>query len=292
MGYMHIDNLYRPSAQGVLAFKQVYCLEKIHGTSAHLSFSRARPPEKVLNIFSGGESMERFSALFSAEHLIGVFNAAFADVTELTIFGEAHGGKQQGMRDTYGDSLRFVVFDVSVNGKWLSVPEAENVAKAFGMEFVDYALVDATLECIDAQRDRPSTQATRNGVAGTKKREGVVIRPPFEVLLSNGQRCIAKHKNAEFCETSTHRSVSPERAKTLDDSEKVAKEWVTYTRLMHVLDRLGNPKDHADIPRVIGAMIEDVLREGADEVKDTKDNRKSIGRAAAKLYKTTIEKIQ
>ena len=36
MAYHHIDNLYRN--QDVLLFKEVYALEKIHGTSAHVSF--------------------------------------------------------------------------------------------------------------------------------------------------------------------------------------------------------------------------------------------------------------
>ena len=33
MAYMHIENLYRN--QNILLFKQCYCLEKIHGTSAN-----------------------------------------------------------------------------------------------------------------------------------------------------------------------------------------------------------------------------------------------------------------
>ena len=37
MGYMRIDNLYKN--QAVLSFKEVYALEKVHGTSAHIHYS-------------------------------------------------------------------------------------------------------------------------------------------------------------------------------------------------------------------------------------------------------------
>ena len=38
MGYLHIENLYRPIAQSILLFREVYALEKIHGTSAHVGW--------------------------------------------------------------------------------------------------------------------------------------------------------------------------------------------------------------------------------------------------------------
>lgn len=39
MGYMHIDNLYKN--QDMLIFRECYALEKIHGTSAHVSWKDA-----------------------------------------------------------------------------------------------------------------------------------------------------------------------------------------------------------------------------------------------------------
>ena len=37
MGYMHIDNLYKNVT--IMLFKEAYVLEKIHGTSAHITWS-------------------------------------------------------------------------------------------------------------------------------------------------------------------------------------------------------------------------------------------------------------
>jgi hypothetical protein len=57
MSYMHIENLYKyPS---IFLFKEVYALEKIHGTSAHISWNQGE-----LNFFAGGAKHERFVSLF------------------------------------------------------------------------------------------------------------------------------------------------------------------------------------------------------------------------------------
>ena len=53
MGYLHIENLYRPAAQTILLFRECYALEKVHGTPwrkvstdlAVLDAERDRPSE-------------------------------------------------------------------------------------------------------------------------------------------------------------------------------------------------------------------------------------------------------
>ena len=63
MSYMHISNLYRE--RDILLFKECYAMEKIHGTSAHISFTPSlKPGTEQLNFFSGGEKHENFIKLF------------------------------------------------------------------------------------------------------------------------------------------------------------------------------------------------------------------------------------
>jgi hypothetical protein len=57
LAYQHISNLYKD--QRILLFKEVYALEKIHGTSAHVALKDGQ-----LRLFSGGEKHENFAALF------------------------------------------------------------------------------------------------------------------------------------------------------------------------------------------------------------------------------------
>lgn len=284
MGYLHIDNLYK--AQEILAFRECYALEKIHGTSAHVLWNQGR-----VTFFSGGESHTRFAAIFDADALAAKFADRFTADDRVTVYGEAYGGKCQHMSKTYGDALRFVVFDVQVGDCWLSVPQAAEFAAHLGLEFVDYALVSTDLVAVDAERDKPSTQAVRNGVAEPKVREGVVLRPPFEVTLNNGRRVIAKHKRDEFAERGHPKvDLDPSRREQLENADAIALEWVTPMRLEHVIDAVLSSRDDKqidmrDTPLVIAAMVKDVTREAAGEIMDNELARKAIGRRTVQLFK-------
>lgn len=294
MGYMHIQNLYKD--QTILLFRECYALEKIHGTSAHLKIHKRSDVEGApftVSPFSGGAKHSAFVDLFDIPDLIR--RHAEAKYDAMTVFGEAYGGNMQGMSGTYGTRLRFIVFDVQIGEHWLDVPDAESVALALGLEFVHYSRVSTDLAALDAARDAFSAQARRNGVEGDKVMEGVVLRPTIELLMKNGSRIIAKHKRAEFGETKTAREVSPEKQSALEVADAIAVEWVTDTRLGHVLDKLAaalgvqeSSLSMEHTPKVITAMQEDIRRESEGEVVWSKDAEKAIGKATAKLWKARV----
>ncbi len=283
MGYLHIDNLYKN--QEILKFKECYALEKIHGTSANISWSN-----ETVNLFSGGEKFERFASLFDLEDLKTKFEEL--GHSKIHVYGEAYGGKQQGMKDVYGEELKFVVFDVKIGDMWLEVPNAENITNKLGLEFVFYEKVSTEIEELNKQRDRDSTQAIRNGVGIGKKMEGVVLRPLTEMTLKTGERVIAKHKRDEFRETATPRDVSPEQFKVLEEAKAIAEEWVTEMRLKHVLDKLPQNIGIESTKLVIKAMVEDVLREAKGEIVENRETEKAIGSRAAKLFKQSLQCLE
>jgi len=289
MGYMHIENLYRN--QDILLFRECYALEKIHGTSAHISWDATDISVPNLSFYSGGESHERFMELFDVENLTRIFtDEVGADA--MTVYGEAYGGKQQGMSKTYGKELKFIVFDVKVGDFWLDVPKAEDVAIKLGLEFMAYARVSTDIEALDAERDRDSTQAVRNGVGEGCIREGVVLRPLIEVVKNNGKRVICKHKRVEFSERKSIPNIDPTMQKLMTEAGGIADEWVTPMRLTHVLDKMGNPCTMSKTGDVIKAMIEDVTREAEGEIVNGPGVTKAIGRATVNLYKQRIMKVQ
>jgi hypothetical protein len=302
MGYMHIDNLYKDSR--IFQFDECYALEKIHGTSAHISWNSET---QEITFFSGGEPHQRFTELFDIDSL----KSQFFLLKSMTIYGEAYGGKQQGMKDTYGTELKFVVFDVRMGVKpeqgegWLTVPEAEAIVKQLGLEFVDYVRIPTKLHRMDEERTKPSTQAVRNGITDPKEREGVVLRPIAESVDHRGNRIITKHKNDSFKETKTQREVDPEKLQVLADAIRIADEWVTEMRLDHVIDRakvlklqavqgLVDPLaasvelDIKDTGAIVGLMVEDVKREAKGEIVESKDAMKAIGSAAARMFKKRL----
>jgi hypothetical protein len=313
MSYMpHIENLYKN--QEILLFKECFALEKIHGTNSKLVWNGTE-----LQFHSGGTKHETFVNLFNADALkTKLIEMGLGAGRKVTIYGESYGGKEQGMSETYGKDSRFVAYDVHMDEKcWLDVPKAEGFVKDLGLEFVHYVKVSTDLAALDAERDAWSVQAIRNGVsmvvpegadfdcpAGTvvvpygkfgdrlanpKMREGVVLRPLMELTKNNGARVICKHKGEKFQETKTPRPVvDPAKQQIWEGAEKIADEYVTNMRLVHVLDKM--PGHSIEKMRdIIAAMQEDVLREGAGEFVDSKEVRQAIGKKTAVAYKDYLK---
>lgn len=309
MSYRHIENLYKNRT--VLMFKQVYCMEKIHGSSAHISWAGKIPrldgtfTEPQISFFAGGEKHDNFVKLFDQQFLVSKFSEFYPE-SKVTVYGEVYGGKCQGMSVTYGTQLKFVAFEVKFDCKgdkerWYTVPEAEAIVKKLGLDFVSYNLVDATIENIDAQRDLPSEQAFKNGCAiredktTWKDREGVVVRPPAELYDFQGGRFLAKHKSEKFSEREhTPKLQDPEATQAIADGKKIAQEWVTLMRLQHIIDRAKvelniEANEPKYIPDLIKLMIEDVTREGKDEIVMSKQAMKQIGNMTATLFKDYLQ---
>lgn len=291
MGYLHIDNLYK--AQEILLFKTCYALEKLHGTSANVQWKDGN-----VRFSSGGEKASRFAALFDVDELVIKFGERFLPTDSVTVYGEAYGGSCQKMSKTYGSELKFAAFEVQVGEVWLAVPQAAELVAHLGLEFVDWVEIEATVEAIDRERDKPSVQAVRNMIEEPKVREGVVLRPPIEVVMNNGRRVIAKHKREEFAERGTPKldDLDPTKRQLMEDADKIALEWVTPMRLEHVLDQLVSQREDKvvaiqDTGKVISLMVEDVVREAVGEIVDNLAVRKAVGGRAAQLFKQRLQSV-
>ena len=280
MGYLNIKNLY--AEQDILLFKECYALEKIHGSSAHVSWNNG-----VLGFFSG-ESYAQFLTLFDQVLLTKRFTEKFG-TGKIIIYGEAYGGKCQAMSDTYGKQLKFAVFDVRVEDSWLDVPNAEGVATAMGLEFVSYNKISTDLDIIDKERDADSVQAVRNGMGEGHLREGVVLRPLIELTKNNGKRVIAKHKGERFSERrNTPKVLSPDKLTVLTEATAIAEEWVVPVRLEHILQELPHCSGMEHTPEVVRAMIADVYKEAKGEIVESKEVARAIGKKTAELWKKRL----
>jgi hypothetical protein len=293
MSYLDIDNLYKN--QDILRFRECYAMEKIDGTSAHVTFKSGR-----LALFAGGASYEQFVKIFDQDALTKKFEAMMLGDKSICVYGEAYGGKMQGRSKTYGDTLKFIAFEVKIGDSWLNVPDAEKIVLDLGLEFVHYKLIKTDLALIDAERDAPSEQARRNGCfANTDKygycppsREGVVLRPTEELTKNNGERIICKHKRDESRETATPRKVvDPKQLQIIADAKAIAKEWVTAERLNHILTSGVVETKIENTGKVIQLMIADVLKESKNEIVDSSEARKEIGTATAIIFKDRLKEV-
>lgn len=302
MGYAKIPNLYRPEAQTILMFKEVWALEKIHGTSAHITFeydlTKADPADQI-TYFSGGTNPVTFANLFSKEALLRSFPKL--GPAHITVFGESYGGKEQGMSYLYGPTPKFIAFDVRIGGDegyFLSVPEAHTFATSLGLEFVFYKRVPTDLAVLDLERDAGSAQAIRNNIDITKcrslLREGIVLRPLVEMHY-RGHRICAKHKSDKFgCggeRKNTPKIDDPEKLKLYTDAQEAAEEFVTVMRLHHVIGKMAQPIGIEKIPEVIHAMIADIELEAKGEILENDETRKAISRKTVAIFKKHIQQI-
>lgn len=280
MSYAHIENLYKNTT--ILLLRECYALEKVHGTSAHFGLGR-----HGLHFFAGGAKHEHFVALFDQDALLAGLLAL--EQPAMRVYGEAYGGKMQGMGKTYGPDLRFIAFDVQIGESWLSVPDAERIVLGLGLEFVPYERVSTDLEALDRERDRPSVVAEWRGCGSARPREGIVLRPLVTLTTNNGERVCAKHKRAEFAErTHPPRVCDAAAMQMMADAQAIAAEWVTAQRLRHVVDHLRCDPIPENLGRIIPAMIEDVQREGAGEIVWTPAVAKEVGKATALLVKRRV----
>jgi len=306
MGYMHINNLYKD--QTVLMFKELYALEKLHGTSANLSYHKnpevkftdpgttsqfratvKNSPSCVVTMFSGGASIVLFEQLVNMQDFANACDAM--NIESMVVHGELYGGSQQKQAYRYGPDLKFGVFDININGTWLTVPDAADVAAKLGLEFVHYDKIPGTPEACDEARDKKSVQAYRNGMGMDKFMEGVVLRPLTEVTDSRGNRVMAKHKRPEERETATDRKVEdPAKLAVLSDALEIANEWVTETRLDHVLDKIPGA-GLRETGQVLKAMLEDVFREAGLEIIDTKEARDAITTKTRMMFHARVKKV-
>ena len=289
---MDMDNLYKN--RDIMLFRECYAMEKIHGTSAHIIWKSPIVEgwkEGKVSLFPGSSDYPSFSALFNLEDLKAKFTERFLD-RDVIIYGEAYGGRMMGMSDTYGPKLKFIVFEVKVGEhSFLNVPAAEKVALEFGLEFVPYEKIPTDIDSLNAERDKPSVQAVRNGMGEGHKREGIVLRPLIEVRKNNGQRVISKHKAEDFKETKTPRKLDEEKLAILSKAEDIAEEWATAMRLEHVLDSF--PEEERTIEnlgKIIVAMIKDIEKEAGGEVENFKEARKAIGKKTAEIFKERMKR--
>ncbi len=304
MGYRKITNLQIDHP--LLLFREVYAAEKIHGTSTNITFTYDKDKGWQHRFASGGIVHNEFVFMMNTRYKVSTdVMTKLADLTKdqdvesIVIYGEGYGGRCQSMNDVYGP-LNFVAFEVckiiQVGDEkkecWLGVERAARFCEQLGLPFVFYEKGPATIEWLDAQRNRPSEQAKRNGCGDNKMGEGIVVRALIELYDENGGRLIAKYKRDDFRETATARPLTESDIKDRQDAEGVAEEWVVEERLNHVLSALV-AKGHTqltikDTGLVVAAMVEDVSVEASGKIPWTGATAKAIGKRAAVLFQRRL----
>ncbi len=113
------------------------------------------------------------------------------------------------------------------------------------------------------------------------------------MTLNNSSRIIAKHKAAEFIETSKSRPiVDISQLKVLEDAELIANEWVTNNRLTNTLSHF-KPEEikMENFGVLLKYLVDDIFKESGGEIVITPKVRKAISKRAASLIKQHLTNI-
>lgn len=136
--------------------------------------------------------MERLNELFGGEDNEQLFEQKFGG-KEVYLFGEGYGAKIQNGA-TYRDDVDFILFDVMVDGWYLTRENVEDVASYFGIDVVPIVLEGTIDDGVNYVLTQRHSIVAKNGAAI----EGLVGRPKTEILSRDGKRVICKIKYRDF----------------------------------------------------------------------------------------------
>ena len=173
--------------------------EKIDGTNIRIALSPTEPIEV------GGRKdnsqiptflMKRLEELFPLFSTDKIFRGKiFNDEAKVILVGEGFGKKIQKVGSMYiPDGTDFILFDVNINGWWLTRENVDIVANKIGIKSVPVIFKGTLLEAIELIKHDPPKSIFSEELTG----EGMVLVPAVELRSRSGERIITKVKVKDF----------------------------------------------------------------------------------------------
>lgn len=187
------ENIYRNETVKFLKDVDWEFTEKIDGTNIRIVWDghkvsyfgrtdKAQIPSQLMNrlieLFGGNVNEEMFEQKFGN--------------TPVMLIGEGYGAKIQKCGGDYRSDNDFILFDVCVNGKYLSRENVKDIANYFNIDIVPTIMIGSLQKGIDYVKTKPKSKI------GIANMEGLVARPLIELQDRIGNRIIVKIKVCDF----------------------------------------------------------------------------------------------
>ncbi len=134
--------------------------------------------------------LKSLHSMFSVEKLKTVFNES------LCIYGEGFGSKIQRDGHHYlSDACSFIIFDIKIGIHWLRREYLENIGRALGIAVVPLIFIGKLMDALNLVEEGFTSRVAQNidYVA-----EGLILKPPPNLLDRSGNRIITKIKHKDF----------------------------------------------------------------------------------------------
>ncbi|MDQ1351642.1 MAG: ligase [Acidobacteriota bacterium] len=330
IGYPSIENTYREEfiesikSQGKDAGQWVVT-EKIHGGQLALYYDGSELKASTRTAFlNPGMDFFNYEKVVDAnadkvKEIHRILAAERGDISLIVVYGELFGGDyphpgvpkvkntkrlQKGV--FYHPDNLFYAFDIRVNGRFLTVDEANRLFEAVGMFYAKPLFRGTFEECLKHPNKFPSKISEWLGLPPLDDNiaEGIVIKPVNPEFLQIGERVILKSKNEKFEERKAIKKHPKKPGGEITSSgEQLLEELlslVTENRLQNVLSKQGElpsplPGDY--FGPVMKAFSEDIWEEFNKDSQDQYETlekgeqkrlAKMLNQQAAKLVRTVL----
>lgn len=167
--------------------------EKIDGTNIRVMWNGtqvrfggktddAHIPTFLLNVLQ-----QKFTPEFMA--------STFMDAKAVCIYGEGYGRKIQKGENYLSDRSDFILFDVNVDGWWLTRESLDDVATKLGIDIVPIIGKGTLMEAVEFVK-----KGFKSTIAQNKEHdaEGLILKPEIDLFNRQGNRIVAKIKHRDF----------------------------------------------------------------------------------------------
>lgn len=190
----------------ILANCKWLATEKIDGTNMSYHFKYVDTPlgaEDCLEVKGKTPEasiptplIEKMQSMLTKDDFYRVFVKDETDLVDVFIFGEGYGKKiMKHGSDYIKDGVGFIVFDIKINGIWLTRESVEDICKQLNLDVVPLVGYMRLFEAIEYV-----AKGFKSAVAENKdlNAEGLVLTAPLGMLDRLGNRIITKIKTCDF----------------------------------------------------------------------------------------------
>jgi hypothetical protein len=125
---------------------------------------------------------------------VSLFEKEWGKDCEVILFGEGYGRKIQKAGHLYSpDEVKFILFDVYIDGWWLKYEDVVNVAEKLKLDVVPKLFEGTLTEAVEIVRSQNVTSSMGDFLA-----EGLVLKPCVPLMNRDKSMVITKLKHKDF----------------------------------------------------------------------------------------------